>query len=80
MILFSERDAEYSVGKHLPSSTRKVVKQLTGVGNESELRQLGLSVELVELYGKNVTSTTSNVFSKMLSMMKKESTFIELLR
>ena len=54
MILFSERDAEYSVGKHLPSSTRKVVKLSTGVGNESELRQMDLSVELVELYGKKM--------------------------
>ena len=57
MILFSERDAEYSVGKHLPSSTRKVVKQLTGVGNESDLQQTDLNVELVETvrkeYGKH---------------------------
>ncbi len=78
MILFSERDAEYSVGKHLPSSTRKVVKQLTGVGNESDLQKTDLNVELVELNGKNVTSTASEVSSKMLSMIKNESIYVEL--
>jgi hypothetical protein len=78
LILFSERDAEYSVGKHLPSSTRKVVKQLTGVGNESDLQKTDLNVELVELNGKNVTSTASEVSSKMLSMIKNESIYVEL--